>query len=331
LRERWPAVLPKYEGRTPSAAPDQGVGAWLLALTAFDELARYHDQDTLLRRATELLRTPIGLERTALFLLSPNQQRLCGTWGTGADGQTTDEHHIAFEIGPSHREAFALAQCGSAQWTRFTGVPLFAQTEHGTIVVRHGENIIIPIPGRHRSLGVVACDWALSGAQPNTDALVRAAVLTRILAVHLERTQVAHLNECATPEGVPPASPQEERIASRVAAELRIDPNLERSELSRRLGVTADRLGRAVKAALGEPLSDYRNRLRLQRYFAVVDPEGGNLLAAALDAGFGSYAQFHRVFRHIFGCSPIEHLRRTERGPGRDRTPPGHLPPRSGC
>jgi len=80
--------------------------------------------------------------------------------------------------------------------------------------------------------------------------------------------------------------------------------------LARRLGTTADKLGRAFKATLGESVRDYRNRLRLGRFLSLVDPSGGNLLQAALDAGFGSYAQFHRVFRSQFGCSPIEYLRR---------------------
>ncbi|NBB96178.1 MAG: AraC family transcriptional regulator [Planctomycetes bacterium] len=33
-------------------------------------------------------------------------------------------------------------------------------------------------------------------------------------------------------------------------------------------------------------------------------------LASALQAGFGSYAQFHRVFRQYVGATPREHFRR---------------------
>jgi AraC-like DNA-binding protein len=31
------------------------------------------------------------------------------------------------------------------------------------------------------------------------------------------------------------------------------------------------------------------------------------MLAAALEAGFGSYPQFHRIFRRVMGCSPGEY------------------------
>ena len=91
---------------------------------------------------------------------------------------------------------------------------------------------------------------------------------------------------------------------------MQADPTLERDELAHKLGTSAGNLGRAFKATLGESLVDYKNRQRLQRFLSLVDPCGGNLLEAALEAGFGSYAQFHRVFRRSFGCTPIDHLRR---------------------
>jgi AraC-like DNA-binding protein len=40
----------------------------------------------------------------------------------------------------------------------------------------------------------------------------------------------------------------------------------------------------------------------------LVDSGGENLLEAALSAGFGSYAQFHRVFRAWRGTTPREFL-----------------------
>jgi transcriptional regulator GlxA family with amidase domain len=59
---------------------------------------------------------------------------------------------------------------------------------------------------------------------------------------------------------------------------------------------------------MGVSLVGYKNRLRLERFFTLVHPGGGNLLQAALDAGFGSYAQFHRVFRDLLGTTPREYL-----------------------
>jgi transcriptional regulator GlxA family with amidase domain len=51
-------------------------------------------------------------------------------------------------------------------------------------------------------------------------------------------------------------------------------------------------------------LVDYRNQLRLERFMALVDSGGSNMLEAALTAGFGSYSQFHRVFKQHRGKSP---------------------------
>lgn len=309
LREEWPSVLPQCEGGDLSALEYKGatVRAWLEAIAAFDELTEYRDRDTLLRRSVELLRNPIGLERAAIFLLDPSSERLLGTWGTSADGETTDERHIAFEVGSSHREAFAHARLGTAQWSRFSGVPLFAETVRGTVVVRRGENVIIPIPGSPHSVGLIACDAGLSGRSVEVEVLLRATVLTRVLAPLLRRV---------TAEPRPILEPHLEdehdaRLAARAAAMIQADPSVERDVLAKRLGTSAGKLGRAFKASLGEAITDYKNRQRVQRFLAVVDPAGGNLLEAALEAGFGSYAQFHRVFRKLFGCAPIEHLRRT--------------------
>lgn len=318
LSESWPPVLPKCEGGLLSAWQNRGHSTqrWLETLSAFDELREYRDKSTLLRRAVELLRDKAGLERAAIFLLDPSGRRLFGTWGTDAEGHTTDERNIAFDAGASHREAFTNAQHGSAFWSRFSGVPLFAESARGTIVVRTGENVIIPIPGRGGSLGLVACDWALTGARADTETLLRATFLTRILSLELDARRDALLRDDVNPVDARGQGEATE-IAARATQLLYADPNLDRHLLARRLGVSATKLGRAFKAALGESLRDYRNRLRLERYSSLVEPGGGNLLQAALDAGFGSYAQFHRIFRRRFGCSPIEHARRA--GHGDDR------------
>lgn len=71
------------------------------------------------------------------------------------------------------------------------------------------------------------------------------------------------------------------------------------------LGLSADHLGRLFRRQLGLSLPEYRNQRCLDRFLDLIeaDPQA-NLLRAALDAGFGSYAQFHRVFRRAMGVSP---------------------------
>ncbi len=309
LCDAWPHVLPvpgggletSSEPLPPSRSSRQ---AWISSLAAFDELRSYTDFSTLLRRSVELLREAIGLERAAVFLLGADQ-RLTGTFGTGTRGETTDERHIAFDVGQSHREAFALSNQGLSQWSRFAGVPLFAQQGERTVIVRTGENIIVPIPGRGDCIGLIACDWGLTGSAADTDALLRTAVFARILSpLLLPWLGTVHQ------ESVLVGGSAAKQLAGAAVRRLRVDPNEDRHAMAKALGTTADRLGRVFKAEMGETLPDYRNRLRLQRFFSIVDAGGGNLLRAALDAGFGSYAQFHRVFHQRFDCAPLEYLRR---------------------
>ena len=75
--------------------------------------------------------------------------------------------------------------------------------------------------------------------------------------------------------------------------------------LSRRAGLSASRLRHLFREQIGLSIQDYRNDCRLHRFLAAYRP-GSRLLDVALDAGFGSYAQFHRVFRRRMGCSPRE-------------------------
>lgn len=306
LCDSWPQVLP-VPGGGPEREPAQqrtSTQAWISSLAAFDELRAYTDFATLLRRGVELLREAVGLERAAIFLLQPDM-RLSGTFGTGTRGETTDERHIAFEMGHSHREAFTLSNQGLAQWSRFSNVPLFAQRGDQTVVLRTGENVIVPVPGNGGCIGLIACDWGFSGSASDTDTLLRAAVFARILSPLL-----APWLTTVAPPGAPSANTAAQQLVGAAIARLRIDPNEDRHTMAKALGTTADRLGRVFKAEMSETLPEYRNRLRLERFFSVVDREGGNLLRAALDAGFGSYAQFHRVFHQVFHCAPVEYLKR---------------------
>jgi len=76
-------------------------------------------------------------------------------------------------------------------------------------------------------------------------------------------------------------------------------------ELASRCGLSYSRLGALFKKQTGIALVDFRNRQRLDRFLAL-DGAGHDrkMLEAALAAGFGSYPQFHRVFKRWMGCSP---------------------------
>ena len=64
----------------------------------------------------------------------------------------------------------------------------------------------------------------------------------------------------------------------------------------------------AFKRELGVGLVAYRNRLRLRRFLELASSGRTTLLAACLEAGFGSYPQFHRVFVAETGQTPREYL-----------------------
>ena len=64
-------------------------------------------------------------------------------------------------------------------------------------------------------------------------------------------------------------------------------------------------LSKLFSAQVGVSVTEFRNRLRLQRFFEIYgDGQDKTLLAAALDAGFGSYPQFHSVFKDHMGHAP---------------------------
>ncbi len=87
------------------------------------------------------------------------------------------------------------------------------------------------------------------------------------------------------------------------------------SVLSRRCGLAGDRLSRLFKQQMGLSIVQFRNHFRVQRFIGRFGHgKRVTMLDAALDCGFGSYAQFHRAFHQVTGYAPSEHLRRVRAG-----------------
>ena len=96
--------------------------------------------------------------------------------------------------------------------------------------------------------------------------------------------------------------PAVEKAAHLLARE---SDSLNGSELAKACGLSRARLSHLFKEQMKISLSDYRNRQRLERFFSYYrSGQRTTMLAAALQAGFGSYAQFHRVYRKIMGEFP---------------------------
>lgn len=83
----------------------------------------------------------------------------------------------------------------------------------------------------------------------------------------------------------------------RAAALLRKSPdNADLATLACQAGLSRTRLSEVFRQQTGMTLVDFRNRVRLERFFALqASSSGKTRLALALEAGFGSYQQFHRV------------------------------------
>ncbi len=80
------------------------------------------------------------------------------------------------------------------------------------------------------------------------------------------------------------------------------------SSLASRRHLSEEHLSRLFGHDMGVPLVYYRNHQRVQAFVKAYDAKRDNLLASALDAGFGSYAQFSRAFCQVTAQSPREHF-----------------------
>lgn len=81
-------------------------------------------------------------------------------------------------------------------------------------------------------------------------------------------------------------------------------------ELARRCGTSPSHLSRMFKRQTGVPLVSYRQRMCLERFMKLYHAGTDlNLMQAALDAGFGSYPQFHRVFKQYMNRRPADYRR----------------------
>jgi AraC-like DNA-binding protein len=83
------------------------------------------------------------------------------------------------------------------------------------------------------------------------------------------------------------------------------------NEIARRAGLSSHRLSRLFKQQTGIALVDFRNRQRVDKFMELYGTgQRRTMLDAALEAGFGSYAQFYRVFKRVTGNAPGEQRRK---------------------
>jgi AraC-like DNA-binding protein len=140
------------------------------------------------------------------------------------------------------------------------------------------------------------CERVATQASPSLFNAGLGYVLAQAAAKHAASGELAHA------EQVHPAVERAAHVVSR-------EPALSATELAARCGLSPGRLGRLFYAQLGQSLVSFRNRQRITYVLEHFEPAHSTLLHTALEAGFGSYAQFHRVFRQVTGKSPAAYKR----------------------
>jgi len=98
------------------------------------------------------------------------------------------------------------------------------------------------------------------------------------------------------------------RVVEQTMDIFREKPLMPLDDICARLRVSRSHLSRLFHQQTGLTLPAFRNRVRLEAFFSLYHHHS-NLLGCALEAGFGSYAQFYRVFKEHTGLAPNQFYR----------------------
>lgn len=295
----WSVILRK-DAPVPRWSANPAPSMVARQILRLGDLFAISDTDELIKRAVELAIEEIGLVRAGIYLYDNQLDLMIGTWGTDLRRKVIPEHHSMFQLGDHGHRVFCRAATGEAHWTVVDDCPIILNAREETKVVGQGWVVCTPILSSKEPVGMLYNDAGMTGATIDLDKQERTVVLCTLLGLRLHGmrgTGQASLN----PSRRHPA------IASAVKL-LQEDPSLGGSVIAKKLGVSLSRFARVFKQGMGMSLVDYRNQLRLEHFMSSVDSGGTNLLEAALAAGFGSYSQFHRVFRTYRGKSPREYF-----------------------
>jgi AraC-like DNA-binding protein len=304
--------LDGWKARALSMTESSSLAAALATSLVASELLKCPDIDQVLRSATELARDSIGLERVAFYLREPCAGRLVlrGSWGTGAQGETTDEHGLEHELSLKDGLALQNLRAAGACALYRPKAPWLSVEGGRPVILGEGWVMVTPLISGNDLIGVIYNDTALSHGAVDASKQAALAVLANFVSMEYASRCSSVRWESLRSLGGPSMLVQRVRNA--------VDQNLATrgNELAAEFGVSPGHLARVFKREMGVSLVEYRNRKRIDRFWDAIQ-EGSrapSLKQAAVDAGFGSYAQFNRVHKKFVG-----------RGPGRDerRSSPG--------
>jgi AraC-like DNA-binding protein len=210
-----------------------------------------------------------------------------------------------YAVSDPDREAFRRAEEEGEHFTVFDDCPILAHRGTETTIRGRGWVAWTPILSPHARIGMLFNDAGPGGAPVDAGKQAQAAILCSFLGTVLDPVRGAPAHGGPTGDD----SPSARRLATSAAKILSAEPALGGSDIAARVGVSLGRLAHVFKTELGMSMVEYRNRVRLKRFTTLLDEGRHNLLETALAAGFGSYAQFHRVFRALRHVTPREYLR----------------------
>jgi AraC-like DNA-binding protein len=279
-------------------------------MAAIDRLARIDELDQLTREAVEFARETLGVERVCIYLVEDTEPEIVlrGTWGTSDRGVTIDERRLAHIYAREEFEALQALHGRGELWVYHSLEP---QTNDRRRLPWTREDrdwlATTPLVYGREIVAVFYNDTGISKAPFDAAKQAKLAVFGGLLAgLTKDRLARQPVDRSRTPV------PMTSRFIHKVLYDLEREPHLSGEELAERFRVSAGHLARTFKAEVGCSLVEYRNRLRLVRFFAIMRTGKRSLLEAATQAGFGSYAQFLRVHRQLTGLAP------------RDYSPNGH-------
>ncbi len=132
---------------------------------ATDELIACPDMESLFRRAVELAREKLDIERCAIFV--EDDGKVKGTFGTDMNGRTTDDQDLTMPMDKVWKNRFNALIGSDKQWTTVEEAGSYPSGKE-VIKIDKGRVVITPIPASDTSntaFGIFVNDTAISGAE----------------------------------------------------------------------------------------------------------------------------------------------------------------------
>lgn len=156
---------------------------------ATDELLSCQDLDSLYRRAVELARTRLGLERCSLYLLEKEAAVFRGTYGTDDRGEMIDEHLMTFPQTEYWDRQFKPHRSGERAWMAIEQSQTYWDGEK-VVFVGEGWIVHTPIEAHNTQIGFFFNDCAISGKPLEEAQQETLAVYASLLGQIIERKRL---------------------------------------------------------------------------------------------------------------------------------------------